>query len=59
MRISQNGKVSELLRDVPIPRMFHARQEFDGSHIDPQDIPAVDGPSELDFDEEGNLTGVL
>ena len=56
MRISQNGKVSELLRDVPIPRMFHARQEFDGSHIDPQDIPAVDGPSELDFDEEGNLT---
>ena len=26
--IQSNGKVSELLRDVSIPKMFHARQTF-------------------------------
>ena len=38
MRINPNGKVSELLRNVPIPKMFHAVQKFDRTHIDPRDI---------------------
>lgn len=41
MKITENGKVSELLRDVPIPRMFHARQTFPREHIAPEDIPAI------------------
>ncbi len=43
MKINPNGKVSELLRDVPIPKMFHAVQEFDRTHIDPQDIAETVG----------------
>ena len=35
MRIKTNGKVSELLRDVPIPKMFHAVQEFDTTPVSP------------------------
>ncbi len=38
MRINPNGKVSELLRNVPIPKMFHAVQKFDRTHIDLRDI---------------------
>lgn len=41
MKVVTGGKVSELLRDTPIPQMFHARQAFDGAHIEPEDIPAV------------------
>ena len=39
--IQSNGKVSELLRDVSIPKMFHARQTFPREMIRPEDIPAV------------------
>ena len=28
MRIRNDGTVSRLLRDVPVPRMFHAAQQF-------------------------------
>lgn len=41
MRITKGGKVSELLRDVPIPNMFHARQCFPSGHISPEEIPSV------------------
>lgn len=41
MQITQGGAVSRLLADVPIPRMFHARQDFPRPRIDPADIPAV------------------
>lgn len=33
MRIRSDGTVSKLLKDVPIPRMFHARQQFPSQHI--------------------------
>lgn len=33
--------VSQLLKDTPIPKMFHARQTFPGDRIAPEDIPAV------------------
>ena len=39
--IQSNGKVSELLRDVSIPKMFHARQTFPREMIRPEDIPEV------------------
>lgn len=39
--IQSNGKVSELLRDVSIPKMFHAKQTFPREMIRPEDIPAV------------------
>ena len=41
MNIVEGGKVSELLRDIPIPNMFHARQTFPRDVIRPEDIPAV------------------
>lgn len=41
MRICEGGEVSRLLGGVPIPRMFRAKQSFDGAHIAPQDIPGV------------------
>ncbi len=38
MKVTKGGKVSELLKDIPIPRMFHARQTFDKEHIEPYQI---------------------
>lgn len=38
MRIRNDGTVSRLLRDVPIPRMFHASQKFPDAHIEREDI---------------------
>ena len=38
MRIRNDGTVSRLLRDVPLPRMFHAAQQFPDQHIDRADI---------------------
>lgn len=41
MRIRNDGTVSRLLRDVPLPRMFHAAQQFPDAHIDREDIEAA------------------
>lgn len=41
MRIRDDGSVSRLLKDVPIPRMFRARQTFRRPRIAPEDIPGV------------------
>ena len=38
MKIRNDGTVSRLLRDVPIPRMFHAAQTFPDAHIEREDI---------------------
>ncbi len=38
MKISEGGKVSELLRNIAVPRMFHAEQTFESEHILPEDI---------------------
>ena len=38
MRIRNDGTVSRLLRDVPLPQMFHASQQFPDAHIDRGDI---------------------
>ena len=38
MRIRNDGTVSRLLRDVPIPAMFHAAQKFNDAHIEREDI---------------------
>lgn len=38
MRIRSDGTVSRLLKDVPLPRMFHASQKFPDAHIDREDI---------------------
>ncbi len=38
MRIRNDGTVSRLLRDVPLPRMFHVAQQFPDRHIDRADI---------------------
>lgn len=38
MDVVRGGKVSELLRDIPIPPMFHARQVFPGECIPPEKI---------------------
>lgn len=38
MKISRGGNVSRLLKDVPIPRMFHAAQTFPRPAIQPEDI---------------------
>ncbi len=39
MKIRNDGVVSQLLRDVPIPKMFRASQTFPGEHIPPERIP--------------------
>lgn len=39
MEISNTGVVARLLADVPIPRMFPARQSFDRPRISPETIP--------------------
>ncbi|MDO4268350.1 MAG: lactate racemase domain-containing protein [Eubacteriales bacterium] len=41
MKVTRGGKVSELLKDIPVPAMFHARQTFPKEHIEPADIPAA------------------
>ncbi len=41
MQVTKGGTVSNLLKDIPIPRMFHARQTFPSDHIRPEDIPGV------------------
>ncbi|MBI9093945.1 MAG: DUF2088 domain-containing protein [Sphaerochaeta sp.] len=41
MKIIQNGRVSELLADVPIPKMFHARQVFSRESISREILPAA------------------
>lgn len=38
MKIRNDGTVSRLLRDVTLPRMFHASQQFPDAHIDREDI---------------------
>ena len=38
MRIRSDGTVSQLLKDVPLPDMFHASQRFPDAHIDRKDI---------------------
>lgn len=38
MRIRNNGTVSRLLKDVPIPKMFRATQAFPTDHIEREDI---------------------
>lgn len=38
MRIRNDGTVSRLLRDVPLPGMFHAAQRFPSAHIEREDI---------------------
>ncbi len=41
MKVTKGGKVSELLRDIPIPKMFHATQVFPADRITAEEIPAV------------------
>ncbi|MBR2570886.1 MAG: DUF2088 domain-containing protein [Clostridia bacterium] len=38
MRIRNDGTVSRLLKDVPLPRMFRAAQSFDGTHLERDQI---------------------
>ena len=38
MRIRNDGTVSRLLKDVPLPGMFHAAQKFPDAHIEREDI---------------------
>ncbi|MBQ9009318.1 MAG: DUF2088 domain-containing protein [Clostridia bacterium] len=38
MKIRSDGTVSRLLRDVPLPAMFHASQKFPDTHIEREDI---------------------
>ena len=41
MKVVKGGSVSRMLKDVPIPRMFYAVQDFKKDHIEPSQIPAV------------------
>ena len=38
MKIRNDGTVSRLLKDVPLPEMFHAAQRFNDAHIEREDI---------------------
>jgi len=38
LRIRNDGTVSRLLKDVPLPGMFHAAQKFPDAHIEREDI---------------------
>ena len=38
MKIRNDGTVSRLLRDIPLPAMFHAAQTFPSAHIEREDI---------------------
>jgi len=39
MKVTKGGTVSGLLKEVPIPRMFHAKQTFPRPVIRPEEIP--------------------
>lgn len=41
MKVTSGGMVSKLLADTPIPRMFHARQDFPRDVISADEIPGV------------------
>lgn len=41
MKVVKGGNVSRLLKDVELPKMFHARQTFPRTSIAPEDIPSV------------------
>lgn len=41
MEVVSGGTVSGLLKEVPIPKMFHASQEFLREVIEPSEIPSV------------------
>lgn len=41
MKVIKDGMVSEFLRYVEIPKMFHAKQTFPREHIKPEEIPDV------------------
>jgi len=41
LRIRNDGTVSRLLRDVPLPGMFHASQKFPDTHIERGDIESA------------------
>ena len=41
MKFVKGGNVSRLLEGISIPKMFHAKREFDDAKITPEDIPAV------------------
>lgn len=41
MKVVKGGRVSELLRDTKIPKMFRARQIFSREMIRPEEIPAA------------------
>lgn len=41
MKVTNGGTVSQLLKDVPIPRMFHASQTFPSERIKPDEIREV------------------
>lgn len=41
MKVTSGGMVSKLLADTPIPRMFHARQDFPRDVISADEIPSV------------------
>ena len=41
MKVTSGGMVTRLLADTPIPRMFHARQDFPRDVIPADEIPGV------------------
>lgn len=41
MKIEKRGSVSELLKDIEIPKMFRAVQDFKRDRIEPEKIPEV------------------
>ncbi len=41
MKIRNDGTVSRLLREVPLPEMFHAAQKFNDAHIEREKIEQV------------------
>lgn len=41
MEVVSGGTVSGLLKEVPIPKMFHVSQEFSRDVIEPSEIPSV------------------
>ena len=40
MKYVKSQEISNLLKDVKIPKMFHAVQEFKKDRIEPERIPA-------------------
>ena len=41
MKYVKSQEISNLLKDVKIPKMFHAVQEFKKDRIEPERIPAL------------------